>query len=73
MKNHPLLVSITSGILLALLAAACSKSPRLGGSSSFGSGGKVSPGGLYREVNVKKMYIRLGTYGRKKKRRMRPR
>lgn len=73
MKNHPLLFSMVSGVLLALVFAACSKSPRLGGGASIGSGGKVSPGELYREVNVKKIYIRSGTYGRKEKRRMSPR
>jgi N-acetylmuramoyl-L-alanine amidase len=68
MKNHPLLASILPCIILAVTLVACSTTP-----SGLGAGGSVSRSELYREVNVKKMYVRRGTYSRKVVRPMRPR
>lgn len=73
MKNNPLLASILSGFVLAVILVACGKPP---GSSTSGGQlagtGKFSRGELYRAVNVKKIYIRRGTHGRKVHRSMRP-
>jgi N-acetylmuramoyl-L-alanine amidase len=72
MKNYALLASLLSCVVLAMLLAACSPgSSVLGGGAAAGS--QVSRGQLYREVQVKKMYIRRGTHGRKVHRSMSPR
>jgi N-acetylmuramoyl-L-alanine amidase len=72
MKNYPLLVSTLPGVFIAIILAACSKSPPISDGSGSSTGGPVSRSELYREVNVKKMYIRRGTHGRKVHRSMRP-
>lgn len=73
MKSHPLLISLFPGIALAAFLVACGPSRTKGISSAIsGDSKEVSRGGLYGEVNVKKMYIRKGTYGRKLHRPMRP-
>ena len=69
-KAHPLLLSLLPGIVLAVFLVACGTTPPGSGLSSTGS---VTRSQLYGEVNVKKMFIRKGTYGRKENRRMRPR
>ena len=73
MKTRPL-PAILLPLTLAAILAACSTAPPVSSSRSVSSGaGSVSRGQLYREVNVKKYYIRRGTYGRKYHRSMRPR
>ncbi len=75
-KAHPLFLSMSllPGVVLALFLVACDTMPPPSRSpvSSSGGGGGISRSQLYREVNVKKMYIRRGTYGRKVHRSMRP-
>ena len=77
--KYSLIVSILPGIVLAGFLVACSSPDpisRTGSSPTIPSptaSGKMTPGQAYRQVNVKKMYIRRGTHGRKYKRSMRPR
>jgi len=75
MKNHPMLASILTGAILAAVLVACGSTKP--GANTPGTTqlapGKVTPGQLYRMVNVKKIYIRRSTYGRKERRPMRPR
>lgn len=75
MKNPPLLIAILPATILGIVLVACSGQPRAGGAApgSLSGTGQLTRGQLYSGVNVKKMYIRRGTYGRKTTRPMRPR
>lgn len=69
MKTPALLTSLLAGIALAITLASCGT---LSTKLPTGTTGEISRSQLYREVNVKKMYIRRGTHGRKVHRSMRP-
>lgn len=74
MKNYPLVVATLACAILASILVACAPSPSINSNGSANAGSaQVSRGQLYREVRVKKMYIRKGTYGRKIHRSMSPR
>ena len=76
MKIHPLLASVVTGVVLAAFLVACgTPQPMAGGSTSAAKTGsnQIARGQLYGLVNVRKIYIRSGTYGRKVRRAMKPR
>jgi len=69
-----LIVSILPLLILAVtIISSCGppSPPKVATGST--SGGKISTRALQREINLKRMYIRKGTYGRKVHRSMRPR
>ena len=73
MKNLSLLASILATATLAVILVACgTPGSKSGGLGSSSAGGSVSRGELIGEVNLKRMYIRKGTYGRKENKSMRP-